>query len=140
MTDLERFRAVCRGQTPDYVPIFAFAGAPGMSGGAMRKTLDRLVATGMPEWVAPSDPWDDSTKNDWWRYWGTTQPIALDCFPADAPKGFGECRRREGEFEIIESESGAITRQVIDNDQTYSMPEFLVYDVRDRASGLMQNS
>ena len=134
MTDLERFRAICRRQKPDYVPIFAFAGAPGMSGGAMRKTLDRLVATGMPEWVAPSDPWDDRTKADWWRYWGTTQPVSLDFFPADPAKGFNECRRREGEFEIIESESGAVTRQVIDNDQTYSMPEFLVYDVRDRTS------
>jgi len=134
VTDLQRFRAVCRGRQPDYVPIFAFSGAPGMSGGAMRKTLDRLVDTGMPEWVAPSDPWDDRTKGNWWRYWGTTQPMALDFFPADPPQGFSKHCRREGEFEIIESESGAVTRQVLDNDQTYSMPEFLIYDVRDRAS------
>ena len=33
VNDLERFLAVCRGERPDYVPIFGFPGAPGMSWG-----------------------------------------------------------------------------------------------------------
>ncbi len=51
MNDIERFKAVCAGERPDYVPIFGFRGAPGMSQGAMRKTHERLVETGMPSWV-----------------------------------------------------------------------------------------
>jgi hypothetical protein len=46
MTDCERFLAVPTGQTPDYVPIFGFPGAPGMSHGALRPTHERLVARG----------------------------------------------------------------------------------------------
>ena len=34
MNDKERFLAIARFEKPDYVPIFGFAGAPGMSGGA----------------------------------------------------------------------------------------------------------
>ncbi len=135
MNDLERFKAVCRGEKPDYVPIFGFPGAPGMSGGAMAKTHERLVATGMPDWVDGCHRLgrSDSTEK-WCRYWGTTQPIGIDFFPADAARGFKTETRVEGEFEIIESETGAVTRQVIDNDITYIMPEFVSYDVRDRAS------
>jgi len=135
MDHLERFRAVCRGDRPDYVPIFSFPGAPGMGGGAMAKTHRRLVETGMPEWV---DGCHSLSRRDsvetWHRYWGTTQPIGIDFFPAEPARGFEVRRRREGEFEVLESESGAVTRQVIDNDITYSMPEFLRYPVRDRAS------
>ena len=49
MTDRERFVAVVRGEPCDYVPIFGFHGAPGVSAGCMRKTYDRLRATGMPD-------------------------------------------------------------------------------------------
>jgi len=135
MNDLERFKAVCRGERADYVPIFAFPGAPGMSGGAMAKTHARLVETGMPEWVDGCHRLGEPDSTDTWhRYWGTTQPIVIDFFPAEPAKGFRTQRRVEGEFEIITSESGEVTRQVIDNDITYIMPEFLVYPVRDRAS------
>jgi len=135
VNDLERFRAVCRGEKCDYVPIFGFPGAPGMSGGAMAKTHARLVETGMPEWVDGCHGLGAGVSTEsWCRYWGTTQPMSLDFFPAEPAQGFKQERRIEAEFEIIESETGAVTRQVIDNDITYSMPEFLVYDVRDRPS------
>ena len=135
MSDLERFKAICRGEKPDYVPIFGFPGAPGMSGGAMAKTHARLVETGMPEWVDGCHRLGQAESTEkWGRYWGTTQPIGIDFFPAAPARGFKTEKRIEGDFEIIESETGAVTRQVIDNDITYIMPEFLVYDVRDRAS------
>ena len=54
MNDLERFLAICRGEQPDYVPIYGFPGAPGMSRGCMAKTHDRLRATGMPGHVGGS--------------------------------------------------------------------------------------
>jgi len=135
VNDVERFKAVCHGDEPDYVPIFGFPGAPGMSRGAMRKTHDRLVETGMPEWV---DGCHSLSKRDsvegWYRYWGTTGPITTGRIPADPAKGFRTEKRLEGEWEIIESETGALTRQVIDNDVTYSMPEYITYHVRDRKS------
>ena len=135
MNDLERFLAVCRGEKPDYVPTFAFAGAPGVSGGAMAKTHARLVATGMPDWVDGCHRLGrpDSTET-WHRYWGTTQPLTPGFSLALPAKGFQTETRIEGEYEIIESESGAVTRQLVDNDVTYSMPEFVRYPVRDRAS------
>ncbi len=51
MTPIERFKAVCHFEKPDYVATFGLHGAPGMSHGAMRKTHERLVETGMPDWV-----------------------------------------------------------------------------------------
>ncbi len=49
MTERERLTAIVRNEPHDYVPIFGFTGAPGVSAGCMRKTYDRLRATGMPE-------------------------------------------------------------------------------------------
>lgn len=135
MTDLERFLAVCRGERPDYVPIFGFPGAPGMSRGCMAKTHRRLVETGMPAWVDGCAVLGQTTPVEgWMRYWGTTGPATLDFNVERGARGFRETRRIEGEFEIIESESGAVTRQVIENDITYSMPHFVTYPVRDRQS------
>jgi len=136
MNDLERFKAVVRFEKPDYVPIFGFPGAPGMSRGCMEKTHDRLVATGMPSHVGAVGNLITGVRDveSWYRYWGTTGPVSCEINLARGVRGFREKRRLEGDFEIIESESGALTRQVIDNDITYSMPEFVVYPVRDRAS------
>lgn len=135
MNDIERFKAVCAGEKPDYVPIFAVPGAPGMSRGTMRTTHQRLVETGMPDWVDGCHALGQKSSVDgWFRYWGTTGPIVLDFFPAEPARGIRKKKRIENGFEIVESETGAITRQVIDNDVTYSMPEFVAYDVRDRAS------
>ncbi len=135
MTERERFRAVVRGAPVDYVPIFGFTGAPGVAAGCMRKTYERLLATGMPD-VGGCWELGGATPDleGWYRYWGTTGPLTLDFFPAERAKGIASESRVQGEFEIIEYETGARTRQVIDNDITYSMPDFQVYHVRDRAS------
>ena len=136
MNELERFKAVVRFEQPDYVPIFGFSGAPGMAGGCMEKTHRRLIETGMPESVGGC--WDMSgTCKDlesWYRYWGTTGPDTIDFFPAEPAKGIISHSRVEDKGEIIEYETGARTRQVVDNAITYMMPDFQAYHVRDRAS------
>ena len=136
MTDLERFLAIVHFEEPDYWPIFAFPGAPGMSRGCMGKTHDRLEATGMPADVGGVYKLGYKAHDvpSWKRYWGTTDPIICGVRGARGAKGFASETRIEDGFEIIESESGAITRQVIDNDITYSMPEYVEFPVRDRAS------
>ena len=135
MNKRERFKAIAHFETPDYVPIFGFHGAPGMSRGCMKRTHERLVATGMPAHVG--GVYENGQCKDvesWYRYWGTTGPIGLDFSLAWGNEGFKTTTRIEDGFEIIESENGAVTRQVLDNDITYSMPEFVRYPVRDRAS------
>jgi hypothetical protein len=136
MTDLERFVAVARFQTPDYMPIFGITSAPGMSGGCLKGTHDRLVATGMPAEVGGcfGPGAGDPDIESWYRYWGTTGPLSLGFDLARLPEGFETKTRVEGEIEIIESECGAITRQLRDGDFAYSMPAFVRYAVRDRAS------
>ena len=136
MTPKERFLAVCRGETPDYMPIFGFPGAPGMSRGCMSKTHDRLVATGMPAHIGGVYNLGTGAHDveSWIRYWGTADPISLDFGLGRGGEGFKESRRVEDGHEIIRSENGAITRQVLENDVTYSMPEFIRYPVRDRES------
>ncbi len=135
MTDIERFKAVAHFEKPDYVPIFGFPGAPGMSAGCMRPVHERLVSQGMPAHVGGL--YEKKKRRDpesWYRYWGTTGPIQLGFWRTCGERGFETKTRVEDGHEIIESESGAITRQVIDNDVTYSMPEFIRYPVRDRES------
>lgn len=135
MNDMERFLAVARFERPDYVPIFGFPGAPGMSRGCMKYTHDRLIETGMPAHVGGCYiQWECRDVESWYRYWGTTGPIGLDFALAWGAEGFRTATRVEAEFEIIESESGELTRQVINNDITYSMPEFIRFAVRNRAS------
>ncbi|MFW6158583.1 MAG: hypothetical protein ACOC8E_04415, partial [Planctomycetota bacterium] len=136
MNGLERFQAIVRFEEPDYVPIFGFSGAPGMSQGCMLKTHLRLVRTGMPPHVGGQWRLSRGRTNieSWFRYWGTTGPIRVDFSLARGRKGFRTVTRTDGDYEIIESESGALTRQIIDNDITYMMPEFIEYPVRDRES------
>jgi hypothetical protein len=135
MNERERFIAVARGEKPDYIPIFGFEGAPGMSWGCMKKTHDRLVATGMPANIGGCyaegqirDP------ESWFKYWGTTGPIPLNFSLAWGEEGFKTTKYREGDYIVIESENGSVVREVIENDITYSMPEFRAYPVRDRTS------
>lgn len=102
----------------------------------MRKTYERLVATGMPADVGGSlvVGGEQEEIEGWYRYWGTTGPVYVDFFPGEPAEGIKSETRIRGEWEIVESETGALRRQVRDNDVTYSMPEFRIYDVRDRAS------
>jgi hypothetical protein len=145
LTDRERFLRVAKGQETDFVPIFGFPGSPGMSAGCMEITRANLVEQGMPSWVGEqnSNPaeylpgwWGERNHRvrSWFRYWGTTGPIGLDFSMARPSPGIREECRVEGDFEIIEYETGALTRQVINNDETYSMPHFASNHVRDRAS------
>ncbi|NCO39973.1 MAG: hypothetical protein COZ06_17740 [Armatimonadetes bacterium CG_4_10_14_3_um_filter_66_18] len=136
MNDLQRFKAVCHFDKPDYVPLFGFPGAPGMSGGCMRKTHERLVDTGMPEWVDGCISLGEPRQTEVWeRYWGTTAPVGVGVLPTDDyGRGIRHEKRVEDKWEVIEAESGAYTRQVLENDVTYSMPEFIRYHVRDRKS------
>jgi len=136
VNDRERFQAVAHFAQPDYVPIFGFPGAPGMSWGVMRFTHDRLIATGMPAHVGGcmERGWQWRDVEGWMRYWGTTGPIGLDFGLSWGAEGFQTTTRVEDGFEIIECENGALTRQIVDNDITYIMPEFVRYPVRDRAS------
>lgn len=134
MNHRERFLAVAKFQKPDYVPIFGFPGAPGMSSGCQQPIYDRLRSMGMPDIGGNYYDGQRHRLAGWQRYWGTTGPLDLDFSLALGAEGFKSTKRIEGEFEIIESESGAITRQVLHNDITYSMPEFVRYPVRDRAS------
>jgi len=136
MNEIERFRAVVHFEVPDYVPIFAFPGAPGVSGGVLTQVHDRLRATGMPThvggvWNLNRGPTD---LESWQWYWGTTGPLTCNISLEQGVRGFASSMRIEGGYEIIESESGALTRQVLDNSNVYSMPEFVVYPVRDRES------
>ena len=135
MNHRERFLAVANGETVDHIPLFGFPGAPGMSRGCMKRTHERLVATGMPPNVGGM--YEGGVCQDvesWYRYWGTTGPAVLDFSLERGVQGFKSSTRLEGGFEIIEEESGAITRQVLNNDITYSMPQFIRYAVRDRHS------
>jgi hypothetical protein len=136
MTNRERFKAVANFEEADYIPIFSFSGAPGMGGGCMEKTHDHLVQTGMPAHIGGRGRLGSGVDavESWRRYWGTTGPIKLGFSIASGAEGFRTSRRIEDGFEIIESENGAITRQVIDNDITYIMPEYVRYPVRDRES------
>jgi len=136
VTDRERFLAICRGEKPDYAPIFGFPGAPGMSRGCMGKTHDRLRDTGMPGYVGGSFRLStlDVDVDSWKQFWGTTDPMVCRVRRGRGARGFASRTRYEGNYTIIESESGAVTRQLIDNDITYSMPEYIEFPVRDRAS------
>ena len=136
MNDLERFKAVVHFETPDYMPIFGFPGAPGMAGGCMQKTHDRLVATGMPASVGGGIRLDEKRRGveSWQRYWGATGPLACGVRNNDPARGFEVTTRIEGEYEVSVSESGAVTRQLIENAVTYTMPEYIAYTVRDRDS------
>ena len=137
MNSLERFLAVCHGERPDYVPIFGFhPWAAGMSGGCQATTYDNLRRTGMPDVGGRWDPADvDAFNQEGWKaYWGTETQMSVDFFPGTPAPGIRSTSTVRDGFEYVEYETGALTRQVLDNDVTYSMPEFIRFDVYDRAS------
>jgi len=94
-----------------------------------------LVEQGMPAHVGGiSEGWQLKDSQSWQQYWGTTTCDHPDFGLAWGAPGFKQTTRIEGDHEIVESENGAITRQVLNNDITYSMPEYIQFPVRDRAS------
>ena len=121
MTELERFLAVVRFERPDYYPQINVAGLGYVHQGGLRK----LHGEGLPEQVCDLE--------SWLRYWGQCGFEDVASLARDLPKIEQE-RWVEGGFEFIRSRTGALTRQVVDNDLAYSMPEFIEFDVRDRSS------
>jgi len=121
MTELERFKAVVRFEKPDYWPLITTGGLGYVHGGGLVK----LHREGLPA--------DVNDIESWCRYWGQCTFDHVGGIGEGAP-GVKTEKWREGEFEFIRSETGALTRQVINNDVTYSMPDFIEFDVRDRAS------
>lgn len=121
MNELDRFRMVVHFEEPDYWPLLAAhaLGTPHMGG------LRKLHCEGLPESVVDTE--------SWCRYWGECTFDTAGSIGVDAP-GITSASRAEGEFEIVAYETGARTRQVLDNDLTYSMPDFQEFHVRDRAS------
>ena len=121
MNELERFKAVIRFEEPDYWPLLAAhaLGTPHTGG------LAKLHQEGLPQWVVDTDTWC--------RYWGEATYDSAWSIGVDAP-GVKYEARQEGEFEILEYETGARTRQVLNNDLIYSMPDFQEFHVRDRRS------
>ena len=121
MTQLERFLAVVRFERPDYWPLINAAGLGWIHLSGLRK----LHREGLPEEV------DD--LETWLTYWGQCGFEDVAGIGVDLP-GIRQERWIEGEFEYVRNDTGALTRQVIDNDLVYSMPEFIEFDVRDRDS------
>jgi len=138
MNDLERFQAVCRGQPVDYVPLIGLPGASGLAfGGAWGQIYQRLLDTGMPPSVQGwnyQTQWDPSAARSWSEFWGTLTPLHADFWPSDPAEGVQFVKRLQDGYEIIEYNTGALTRQVIDAENAYSMPDFVTYHVRDRKS------
>jgi len=121
MNDLERFKAVVTFAEPDYWPILRLHGL----GGVYPPGRVKLIREGMPDTVNDLFSWCD--------YWGLLTVVDAQPLGVGVP-GLREERRIEGEFEFIKYETGAFTRQVVNNDNTYSMPDFVAFHVRDRES------
>ena len=121
MTELERFLTVLHFEKPDYWPLITAGGLGYVHKGGLMK----LHEEGMPEEV--------NDIESWLKYWGQCGFENAAAIGRDMPQVKKETWT-EGEFEFVRSETGALTRQVVNNDTTYSMPEFIEFDVRDRAS------
>jgi uroporphyrinogen-III decarboxylase len=138
MNDLQRFKAICRGQQADFVPIIGLPGASGLAfGGAWGQVYQRLIETGMPPSVKPwttQTQWRPDAAKSWSDYWGTLTPLTVDFWPCEPPTGIKSKKTVEGDYEIVEYNTGAVTRQLINNDDAYSMPEFRTHHIRDRQS------
>lgn len=138
MNERERFQTICKGKPVDYVPLIGLPGASGLSfGGAWGHIYQRLLQTGMPSYVRGwnyETGWDERAAESWSRYWGTLTPLTVDFWPSEPCKGVQSKIRRQGQYEIVEYDTGAVTRQVLDCMNAYSMPEFIAHHVRDRKS------
>ena len=119
MNDRERFKAICKGQDVDYVPIIGLPGAAGLSfGGAWGQIFQRLLDTGMPSRVKGWNEetcWDQQAAQSWSDYWGTLTPITIDFWPSQPCPGIQSKKTKQGNYELVEYNTGAVTRQVLDN-------------------------
>ena len=136
MNDLQRFLAVCHGEKPDYVPLFGIMGAQGIANYPLNDVYKNLVNTGMPDimgFYAPEKI--NGEPIGWHKYWGVDNPIYSNIFAAHKwGRGIKSTTTIKNGFEYIEYETGALTRQVLGNDDIYIMPEYISHHVRDRES------
>jgi uroporphyrinogen decarboxylase-like protein len=121
MTELERFLSVVHFERPDYWPLLALHALGSPHKGALAK----LHREGLPASVEDHE--------SWFAYWGECTFDHAQAIGAGAPGVSAESSVEDG-FEVIRYETGAITRQVLDNDVVYSMPDFQEFHIRDRAS------
>ncbi len=121
MNELERFECVVGMEEPDYWPLLAAhaLGSPHKGG------LIKMHAEGLPDYV--------SNNEEWFRYWGECTFDTADSIGIDTP-GIPAEKSIEDGYEVVRYQTGAKTRQVINNDVTYSMPDFQLPHVRDRKS------
>ena len=121
MNELERFKAVVHFEKPDYWPLVTVDGLGYVHKGGLRK----LHREGLPARV--------NDLESWCAYWGQCTFDYAEFIGADAP-GIQRETWTKGDFEFVRSETGALTRKPIGNDMLYCMPDFVEFDVRDRAS------
>ena len=103
MNDLERFQAVCRGQSVDYVPLIGLRGRGlALAGPGVR--LSRLLDTGMPP----------SCRAGIIRHsgsvccvpglsFGNSHASARDFWPSDPAEGVQFVKRLQDGYEIIDT-------------------------------------
>jgi len=135
MNNLERFKYICNGEKPDYIPILGMPGASGLSRGISRPVYDRLISQGMPD-VGGVYEEDGTLTNPegWQKHFGVCCPIQISEPLGISPEPLKWETRTEGRFEYLTCETGAYVRQFINNNILYSMPEFIRFHVRDRES------
>jgi len=121
MNELERFKTVVNFEKPDYWPLIVTMAGYMIGKGGMIK----LHREGMPEWV--------NDNENWCRYWGQGMIDQAEHIGA-GKKQTKEEKWIEGDFEYTRYESGALIKRVKDHETNYSMPEFIEFAVRDRAS------
>lgn len=113
-----------RFEEPDIWPLLNVQGL----GFIHQAGLDSLHAQGLPEQVRDLDTWC--------LFFGQQAFDRVGGIGTGAP-GIRRVRRTEGEYDIEEAETGAVTRTHRDNVRKYSMPDFQRYDVRDRESWII---
>lgn len=115
MNMIERFSAVCRGESVDYIPILGLPGASGLAfGGAWGEIYNRLIATGMPDSVTgwtEENAFQPDASLPWSEFWGTLSPITIDFLATDQPGKISSEKTIHGEFEVVKYETGAVTRR-----------------------------
>ena len=121
MNDLERFKSVISFEKPDQWPLILTLGGFAVTKGGWAK----LHREGLPPSV--------NDKESWCRYFGQVM------FDQAKDIGVGEREPKietwvKDGYEYTRSETGSLTRRVADHETNYSMPEFIEFEVSDRAS------
>jgi len=119
MTFRERYWAVAHFQRPDVVPILTCSSINGPNMETVR-TWQR--EQGFPEWVQTLEDWDTFWGTSRLRYWspGSTEP------PMPPPDVIAD----DGEYHTLRYANGSVVREMHDNWDRYTMPEFIEYPLK----------